>query len=185
MSADADDTEPAAELPEDLADLAASLLALRGPDAAAYRALSGEFLVLSVEIELAIDLLLSFWFLELDRELFEEFNDILQRMTLDRKLQHLRRFLRSDAADATALLARVDRVQRLRNKIAHQSPAVEGGAVHFNDEAMTAAQFKAEIDQARELTLDLLDVIFPHVAERRRRWGASDAELADDGSAEP
>jgi hypothetical protein len=54
--------------PDDLAALSTALFALRGPEAAAYRSLAGEYLVLAVEVELAVDLLLSLWFIEMDRE---------------------------------------------------------------------------------------------------------------------
>ena len=77
------------------------------------------------------------------------------------------------------MLGRVDRVQRLRNKIAHQSPRIEHGVVHFLDGSLTAEQFEAEIKDARELSLELLDTLFPQVIERRRRWGARDVDEMD------
>ena len=170
---------PASDLPEELAGLTSALLTLRGPEAGAYRLLAGEYLVLAVEIERALDLILSFWFIEMDQELFDEFDTILQRMGLDKKLQAVKRLVRNDPSKTGAVLARADRVQRLRNKIAHQSPRIDGGVVQFNDEALTPAQFEAEIMAARELTLELLDGLFPLVVDRRGRWGARDIDGAD------
>lgn len=174
-----DEAEDNPGLPPDLAAMSADLFALRGPEAAAYRTLAGEYLVLAVEVELALDVLLGMWFIEMDRELFSEFDSILQRIGLERKLQAIRRLVKHDSAGAGALLGRVDRVQRLRNRIAHQSPRIEHGIVHFTDGSLTAEQFENEIKDARELSLELLDTLFPQVIERRRRWGARDVDEMD------
>lgn len=171
------DTDP--DPPNDLSAMSTAMFALRGPEAAAYRALAGEYLVLAVEVEHALDVLLSMWFIEMDRELFSEFDAILQRIGLERKAQTVKRLVKHEAPGASALLARVDRVQRLRNKIAHQSPRIEHGVVHFLDGSLTAEQFEAEIRDARELSLELLDTLFPQVIERRRRWGARDVDDMD------
>ena len=104
---------------------------------------------------------------------------------LFRSLQTVRRLVKNDSFETGVLLARADRVQRLRNKIAHQSPRIDGGLVQFNDEALTPAQFEAEIKSARELALELLDGLFPQVIDRRRRWGARDLEEVDRQSTEP
>jgi hypothetical protein len=171
----------------DLAAISAALFALRGPEAAAYRALAGEYLVLAVEVELTLDVVLGMWFIEMDRELFSEFDAILQRVGLERKLQTVKRLVKNGSG-AGAVLARVDRMLRLRNRIAHQSPRIDNGVVHFLDGSLTAEQFEAEIKGARELPLELLDTLFPQVIDRRRRWGARDVEdmdrLSPDDSAE-
>ena len=167
------------ELPNDLATMSAALFALRGPEAAAYRTLAGEYLVLAVEVELTLDVMLGMWFIEMDRELFGEFDVILQRIGLERKLQTVKRLVRNGSG-AGALLGRVDRMLRLRNRIAHQSPRIDNGVVHFNDGSLTAEQFEAEIKDARDLPLDLLDTLFPQVIDRRRRWGARDVEEMDE-----
>lgn len=167
-----------AEGSNDLAAISAALFALRGPEAAAYRALAGEYLVLAVEVELTLDVVLGMWFIEMDRELFSEFDSILQRIGLERKLQTIKRLVRNGSG-AGAVLARVDRMLRLRNRIAHQSPRIDNGVVHFVDGSLTAEQFEAEIKDARELPLELLDTLFPQVIDRRRRWGARDVDDID------
>jgi hypothetical protein len=78
-------------------------------------------------------------------------------MGFDRKPQTVKRLVKNQPSETSVLLARADRVQRLRNKIAHQSPRIDTGVVQFNDEALTPAQFEAEIKAARELPLELLD----------------------------
>jgi hypothetical protein len=118
------------------------------------------------------------WFIEMDRELFSEFDAILQRIGLERKLQTVKRLVKNGSG-AGAVLARVDRMLRLRNRIAHQSPRIDDGVVHFLDGSLTAEQFEAEIKSARELPLELLDTLFPQVIDRRRRWGARDVEDMD------
>ena len=174
-----DEADTVPDLPNDLTAMSTALFALRGPEAAAYRALAGEYLVLAVEVEHALDVLLSMWFIEMDRELFSEFDTILQRIGLERKVQTVKRLVKNESAGAGALLARVDRVQRLRNKIAHQSPRIEHGVVHFLDGSLTAEQFEVEIKDAQELSLELLDTFFPQVIDRRRRWGARDVDEMD------
>jgi hypothetical protein len=174
-----DDADTNPDLSGDLSTMSAALFALRGPEAAAYRALAGEYLVLSVEVELTIDVVLGMWFIEMDRELFSEFDAILQRIGLERKLQTVKRLVKNESG-AGAVLARVDRMLRLRNRIAHQSPRIDNGVVHFNDGSLTAEQFEAEITGVRELPLELLDTIFPQVIDRRRRWGARDVDDLDE-----
>jgi hypothetical protein len=174
-----DDADVDPDLPSDLTEMSAALFALRGPEASAYRALAGEYLMLAVEVELTLDVVLGMWFIEMDHELFSEFDAILQRIGFERKLQTVKRLIRSESAGAGAVLARVDRLLRLRNRIAHQSPRIDNGVVHFNDGSLTAEQFEAEIKGARELPLELLDTIFPQVIDRRRRWGARDVDDMD------
>jgi hypothetical protein len=123
---------------------------------------------------------LGMWFIEMDHELFSEFDAILQRIGFERKLQTVKRLIKSESAGAGAVLARVDRLLRLRNRIAHQSPRIDNGVVHFNDGSLTAEQFEAEITGVRELPLELLDTIFPQVIDRRRRWGARDVDDPDE-----
>jgi hypothetical protein len=176
-----DEADMNPDLPNDLTEMSAALFALRGPEASAYRALAGEYLMLAVEVELTLDVVLSMWFIEMDRELFSEFDAILQRVGFERKLQTVKRLIRNESAGAGAgaVLARIDRLLRLRNRIAHQSPRIDNGVVHFNDGSLTAEQFEAEIKNARELPLELLDTLFPQVIERRRRWGARDVDDMD------
>ena len=174
-----DDADVDPDLPSDLTEMSAALFALRGPEASAYRALAGEYLMLAVEVELTLDVVLGMWFIEMDHELFSEFDAILQRIGFERKLQTVKRLIRNESAGAGSVLARIDRLLRLRNRIAHQSPRIDNGVVHFNDGSLTAEQFEAEITGARELPLELLDTLFPQVIDRRRRWGARDVADMD------